>query len=199
MLAELNASLYAIIDQSRANASVLALVMALPWAVFVLNNLLGKRLFWLGIMPRRLRGLAGIIMAPLLHANFNHLFFNSIPLLILSDFILINGWPYFAMTTLGITLLSGSLIWLLGQPGLHIGASALITGYWGFLVCDSLQHPSLTSIILALVSVYYFMGIFFGIFPGRKGVSWDGHLYGLLSGIAWSYLLPPGSIANALW
>ncbi|MGQ3892820.1 rhomboid family intramembrane serine protease [Legionella sp. CNM-4043-24] len=188
MLNELNDSLYQVIDQTKANWPVLACVVLLPWLVYLLNGLLGRRLFFLGIIPRRWYGLSGIVFAPLLHANFNHLFFNSIPLLVLSNFILVNGLPYFLWATLFITVVSGSLIWLFGKPGLHIGASALITGYWGLLVCGFVQQDSLTSIILGVVSLYYFIGIFFGVFPGRKGVSWEGHLFGLLAGIAFSFL-----------
>jgi membrane associated rhomboid family serine protease len=188
MLEELNASLYLIIDQTKANLPILSVVVFLPWLVYWINLLLNKRLFLLGIIPRHLFGMAGIIFAPLLHANINHLFFNSIPLLVLSDFILINGLSYFLIVTLIITVVSGTLIWIFGKPGIHIGASALITGYWGLLVSDSFQQASITSVMLGLVSVYYFAGIFLGVFPGKKGISWEGHLFGLLAGIGVSYL-----------
>lgn len=88
-----------------------------------------------------------------------------------------------------ITILSGTLIWLFAKTGVHIGASALITGYWGLLVSDILQQGTVTAIILGIISLYYFAGIFFGIFPSKKGVSWEGHLFGLLAGFATSYLI----------
>lgn len=100
------------------------------------------------------------MFAPLLHANFNHLFFNSIPLVVLSNFILINGLLYFLYVTLFITLLSGFLIWCFAKPGIHLGASSLITGYWGLLVSDILQQGTVTAIILGIISLYYFAGIF---------------------------------------
>jgi membrane associated rhomboid family serine protease len=93
-----------------------------------------------------------------------------------------------------ITVLSGIAIWCFAKPGLHIGASALITGYWGFLISNIYQNGTLTTIILGLLSLYYFAGIFLGIFPREKGVSWQGHLFGLLAGLATSYiykLYPP--------
>lgn len=190
MLEAVNASLDLIITQTKSNAPTLAIILAIPWFVYILNALIGKRLFWLGIFPRRFHGLTGIIFAPLLHANFNHLFFNSIPLVVLSNFILIDGLHLFLWVT-GITgLLSGVLIWCFGKTGLHIGASALITGYWGYLVSNILQQGSFKAIILGLISLYYFAGIFLGIFPGKKGVSWEGHLFGLLAGVAASYMIP---------
>lgn len=188
MLEQLNASLALIIRQTQENMNILLVILLMPWLVYFFNLLLNNRLLYLGIIPRRIDGLAGILFAPLLHANFNHLFFNSIPLLVLSNFILINGVTYFLWVTIIITLLSGLLIWCFAKPGIHIGASSLITGYWGLLVADILQQGTVTAIILGLISLYYFAGIFFGIFPGKKGVSWEGHLFGLLAGLATSYL-----------
>lgn len=190
MLETINAGLDLVINQTKANAPTLAIIVSLPWFVYVLNALTGKRLFWLGIFPRRLHGLLGIVFSPLLHANIDHLFFNSIPLAVLSNFILIDGLPIFLEVTAIIMLLSGVLLWCFGKSGLHIGASALITGYWGFLVSNILQQGSFKAIMLGIISLYYFAGIFFGIFPGKKGVSWEGHLFGLLAGLATSYILP---------
>ena len=196
MLDELNTSLELIKTQTIENFSTLAIIIAVPWFFYALNLLLNKRLLWLGIIPRRLYGLAGVICTPLLHANFNHLFFNTIPLLVLSNFILINGLTYFLWATLIITVFSGLLIWCFAKPGLHIGASGLITGYWGLLVSDIYQEGSLTAIILGIISLYYFAGIFLGIFPGKKGVSWEGHLFGLIAGLAASFILPQLRIIN---
>ena len=188
MLSELNDSLNLIISQTKINAESLTFIVMIPWAVFILSYLTGNRLLILGIIPRHLYGLPGILFAPLLHANFNHLFFNSIPLLVLSNFILIQGLTYYLQVTLLITLISGFLIWCFAKSGIHVGASAVITGYWALLISNSYQEGSLTAIILGIVCVYYFAGIFFGIFPGKKGVSWEGHLFGLLAGLATGYL-----------
>lgn len=142
-----------------------------------------------------------IFFAPLLHANFNHIFFNSIPLIVLSNFILINGVNYYLTVTLFITVISGAAIWCFAKPGLHVGASALITGYWGFLVSNIYQNGTLTTFILGLLSIYYFAGLFLGIFPREKGVSWEGHLFGLLAGFATSYIIghfPPNNLLHSM-
>ncbi len=188
MLDQLNTSLSLIISQTQENAPYLGLIMLILWGVFIANKLVGNRLVFLGIIPRHILGVPGILFAPFLHANFNHLFFNSIPLIVLSNFILVHGLYYFLEVTLVITLLSGFLIWCFAKPGIHIGASALVTGYWGLLVSGIYQEGSLTAIILGIISLYYFAGIFLGIFPGKKGVSWEGHLFGLLAGIAVSFM-----------
>ena len=189
MINELTNSLNLIIAQTQNNIRILGIILLIPWSIFIITQFINRNVLLLGIIPRHVRGLPGIIFAPLLHANFNHLFFNSIPLLVLSNFILVNGLQYYLETTLIITVLSGFAIWCCAKPGLHIGASALITGYWGFLICNIYQNGTLTTIILGVLSLYYFAGIFLGIFPREKGVSWQGHLFGLLAGLAASYIL----------
>lgn len=188
MFDELTNSLNLIIAQTQYNSSTLAIILIVLWLVFFITQL-DKNLLLLGIIPRKLRGLPGIIFAPFLHANFNHLFFNSIPLVVLSNFILINGLHYYIVVTVLIALLSGFATWCFAKPGVHVGASGVITGYWGLLVSNLYNSASITTFILGLISIYYFAGIFLGVFPGKKGVSWEAHLFGLLAGLATSYLL----------
>jgi len=183
------ASVLFITDQIQLNLETLAWITLIIWGIYFINQALGQRLLFLGIIPRKSYGLFGILLAPFLHANFNHLFFNTIPLLLLSAFILVNGLHYFLMATLLITMISGVLIWLFAKPGLHVGASGVVTGYWGLLVADIYQNGSATAILLGVVSLYYFAGIFLGIFPSKRGVSWEGHLFGLLAGIATAFIL----------
>jgi membrane associated rhomboid family serine protease len=186
MLDQLSLSLNIIVLQTQLNLPILAYMVLALWVTFFISRVFPPILL-LGIIPRTLHGLPGIIFAPLLHGSFNHLFFNTIPLLVLANFILIGGLNYFIFVTLFITITSGALVWCFGKPGIHIGASAVITGYWALLVTDIFQQGSLTAIILGLISAYYFAGIFFGIFPTQKGVSWEGHLFGLLSGVLLGY------------
>ncbi|PJD93028.1 MAG: rhomboid family intramembrane serine protease [Legionella sp.] len=187
MLDQITDSFMLIASQTKTNLQFLSQILLVLWGIYVINLVLGKRLLYLGIVPRHLSGLPGIFCAPFLHADFNHLFFNSIPLIVLSNFILIQGVPYFLQVTLWIALLSGILTWCFAKRGLHVGASAVITGYWALLVADIYQQGTLTAIILGMVCLYYFAGILFSIFPGERNVSWQGHLFGLCSGFVVSY------------
>jgi len=189
MLTELTNSIQLIVQQTEFNAAILTKIVGMLWLIYFVNIILHQRLLYLGIIPRHLLGLPGIFFAPLLHANFNHLFYNTIPLIVLSNFILIQGVNYFLAVTAFITIVSGILIWCFAKSGIHVGASALITGYWGLLVGDIYEQGTLTAYILGGLSLYYFAGIFFGIFPQQKGVSWEGHLFGLIAGLSLSFIL----------
>ncbi len=143
----------------------------------------------LGIHPRKLFGLQGIVFAPFIHANFNHFFFNLIPLLILSVMLMVYGYEFYWQISWVLIVVSGSLIWLFARPGIHIGASALVTAYWGFLVTDALLNTnSILNLAIGFICIYYFIGIFIGIFPSEDRVSWEGHLMGLITGMG-IYLL----------
>lgn len=198
MLSQLNQSLEHIIAQTEQHWPLLLKITAISWGIFLLNVLLGKRLLYLGIIPRHWIGLPGIVFAPLLHANFDHLFFNTIPFLILGNFILMQGIEYFIFVTGFITIVSGFLIWCFAKSGIHVGASALITGYWGVLVMNSYYQWTLTAIILGFICIYYFAGIFFGIFPRERGVSWEGHLFGLIAGIGLGMLPNQADYSNCI-
>ncbi len=169
------------------------------WLFNIVNWISGSHLNHLGIVPRRLSGLMGVLFCPLLHQNFNHLFFNSIPLFVLGLMLLASGTEVFFWATGSITLLGGLLVWLLGRRANHIGASGLISGYFGFIIVMAYFNPSAVTLILAGIVLYYFGGIFLGIFPQEAKVSWESHLYGFLSGLLsawlphylhWDQLLP---------
>ncbi|CAL7960589.1 Rhomboid family transporter protein [Gammaproteobacteria bacterium] len=166
-------------------------LVSILWFIHIINSMMQYRLNFLGIRSRKLGGLPGIIFAPLLHGDFNHLFFNTIPLFVLSDLILPEGRVMFYYVSGTITILSGLLIWLFGRRGIHIGASSLIMGYFGYLLAKAYFNITATTIVLAGFCLFYFGGLFLSLFPGaKKNVSWEGHVFGFASGIFVSYYLP---------
>ncbi len=174
-------------DTIKANIPLALVIIGSLWLILILNSLLRYRLNYLGIYPRHPLGLPGILFHPFLHGSFNHLFFNSIPLFVLLLFILTLNISTFIGVTLFVMLISGFAIWLFGRPGLHIGASGLIMGYFGYLLVFAWRHPSILSYLLAIISLYYFGSILLSIFPNEEKSSWEGHLFGLLAGIITAY------------
>ncbi len=164
-----------------------SLCLGALWVINILNWLSGSKLNAYGIQSRRVRGLTGIIICPIIHQNFNHLFFNSIPLFVLGLAILAQDLKIFYTLTAKVIIIGGGLVWLLGRRSIHIGASGLVSGYFGYIVYMAYYQPGITSIFVAIFAIYYFGSIFFGIFPQEERVSWESHLFGFVSGIASFY------------
>ncbi|MBT4963686.1 MAG: rhomboid family intramembrane serine protease [Francisellaceae bacterium] len=163
---------------------MLVIVIAL-WAVNIINWIVFKSyLSRFGVIPRRARGLIGIPISFMFHGNFNHLFFNSIPLLVLGAFILSQGLIYLLIVTIVVGVIESSMVWLIGRRGNHIGASGIITGYFGYLLIMAYVSPNITTIVLAVITMYYFGSILFSVIPAEPGMSWESHLFGMLAGMA---------------
>jgi len=183
MLASMVNELNHFFDQSQTVVIPWLIGISALWVFNIINWLMGSVFNILGIYPRHFRGLIGIIFAPFLHQNFNHLFFNTIPLFALGLMVLSLGTALFAWVSLCVMVVGGLLVWVFGRRALHIGASGLVSGYFGFIVVAAYFQTSVITILASSIALYYFGGIFFGIFPKEEKVSWESHLYGFLSGI----------------
>jgi len=172
------------------NLEFVLLILVLLYAIHILNWMCGFRLNYLGIFPRKLFGLIGIFFSPFLHGNFNHLFFNSIPLFILVSFVLLSGFSVFLCVTGIIFIIGGLGTWLFGRKGVHIGASGVIMGYWSYLLVEAYYHPTIVSVALAGVCLYYFGGLLFHLFPQQVRTSWEAHVFGFCGGITAAYVCP---------
>lgn len=192
MLEHVANELMELVNASQANLPIALACLAVLWLVHIANVLSGKRLMVFGIWPRRLIGLPGIVLSPLLHGGFEHLFLNSIPFLVLSDLLLISGHYVFVMVTFSVTLISGILVWLFGRRAIHLGASGLIMGYWSFLLVQAYTRPTIMAVILGVLCLYYLGGLAFNLFVFEKGSSWEGHVFGFIGGVltaVWMYYL----------
>ena len=138
---------------------------------------------YLGINPRTINGLAGIIFMPLLHENFSHWISNAIPLLVLG-FSLIYFYRQVAYKLiLAIWFFDGLGVWIMARPALHIGASGLVYGLVSFLLFSGLIRKNKNLLALALTVVVLYGSILYGVFPIDESISWEGHLFGFLAGI----------------
>lgn len=181
------------------NLPTLLGLLGIIWVINGINWVLGNPLFLFGISPRRAWGLIGIFFSPWLHANFNHLFYNSIPLILLASGALITGWDNFLLISAIIIIVSGILIWLGGRPGVHIGASALIMGYWAYLLALSFWLESGVALLVGFIALYYFGGLVANLFPSEDRVSWEGHVYGFMAGILAAWWVFAGQSEYTAW
>lgn len=159
-------------------------LLALLWLVEIANFLLGYRLNVFGIHPRSLFGLVGVVCAPFLHGSFGHLMANTVPLFVLGWLILLRGVDYFWQVSVFCALASGLGVWLFA-PGysVTIGASGVIFGYLGFLLLRGFYERSASAIFISLAIAFFYSGVFLGLLPITRGVSWQAHLFGFIGGI----------------
>lgn len=170
----------------REEAKLIAIFIATIWLVYILDRLLP--LEKLGLEPRDLGGIFGIFTMPFLHADWQHITSNTIPLIVL--LALLAGSRADSIKVVAfVSLIGGALLWLFGRSNsIHIGASLLIFGLAAFLVISGmLERRTVPIIISLLVVALYGSTMLTGILPWQKGVSWEGHLFGGLSGsfVAW--------------
>ena len=136
-----------------------------------------------GVLPLDLKGLRGIFFSPLIHANFEHLIANTLPLFILvfSLFFFYRKSSYTIFVL--IYLLSGLFVWLGGREALHIGASGVIYGLAAFLFLSGIISFNIRLLTISMVVSLIYGGMFWGIFPIKPDISWESHLWGGISGL----------------
>lgn len=175
-------------DSLKKDATALAFFVGAIWAVEAVNFFLGHALNAWGIIPREAGGLIGIPLAPFLHGGILHAASNTAPLLILGGLNLIGARGRFWGLTAGIVLLSGLMVWLFARSNIHVGASGLVFGYFGALLARAYFERSLLSIAIACVTMILYGGILWGVLPLRSYISFEGHFFGLLAGVAMVWL-----------
>jgi membrane associated rhomboid family serine protease len=181
-------------QSKRAHSSFrLALKIALVavgilWVVFLLDAALGLRLGRFGLRPGSIAGLTGILAAPLLHANFQHLLSNSLPLLI-SLTATLYLYPASSMRVIPLIWLgSGGLAWFIGRPSLHFGASGLIYGMLAFVFVSGILRRDMRSVSVSLLVGFLYGSMLWGVLPIRPNMSWEMHLAGAVTGVVLAFV-----------
>lgn len=136
-----------------------------------------------GILPRHWSGLPGILTAPFLHADFDHLTSNSLPILIIGaalfHFYRDIAWQVISL----IWLLTGFWVWLMARPVLHIGASGLIYGGVVFLFFSGIFRKDIRLMAISFLVVFLYGSLAWGILPLVPDQSWESHLSGSIAGV----------------
>jgi membrane associated rhomboid family serine protease len=180
------------IEEARKAFFLMVGFIGLIWALQIVNVADGYRLDQdYGILPRSITHLPDIFAAPFLHFSWDHIEGNSGPLFIFGLLAAYRGVTKFLGVTLVVAVISGMAVWLFqGSNELTVGASGLIFGYFGYVLARGLIDRSLVDSLVAVVmglSYYYLLTIAIPGAPG--GVSWIGHLGGLVGGLisAWVF------------
>ncbi len=171
------------------NIQIAAFVILLIWGIHFLNVALPAELRYYGLRPRRPGGLWGILFAPFLHGNIQHLTANSGVLFLLLVAALSFSRKQAAAALLVIVIFSGLAVWMVGSPNtVHIGASGVIFGLIGYLLFIGIFHRRWKALLFSVAVFLAYGGVLAGLFVNVPGVSWSGHFFGFLSGVLSAWL-----------
>jgi membrane associated rhomboid family serine protease len=169
---------------------VMVVMLAVMWAVevvdYTMNGSLDREFGIVGWDPS---GLVGIFFAPFLHVGFGHLMANSLPLLILGFLAALRGLGRFFAASLLIIVIGGVGTWFTSPDTITVGASGLVFGYFGYVLARGIFDRRVFDIVIGIgVGIAYY-SILWGLLPNQQGISWQGHLFGLVGGIIAAWLL----------
>jgi membrane associated rhomboid family serine protease len=165
------------------------LLLLLIWTLYIGDYQLNWQLYKLGVLPREVNGLVGILFMPLIHSqnDFNHILNNSLPIVVLLSSLIYFYRSIAFKVFILIWLLTGIGTWLIARENYHIGMSGVIYGLVGFLFISGAVRKYRPLMGLSLFIVFLYGSLIWGIFPMKEHVSWEGHLTGFIFGILLAY------------
>jgi len=156
----------------------------LLWLILIIDAVLGLSLVRYGLRPRHFDGLIGIVTAPLLHSGAEHLFSNTLPLII-SLTTLLYLYPRAAMRVIPVIWAgSGLLAWFIGRPSLHFGASGFVYGLLAYVFISGILRMDMRSVAVSVMVWFLYGSMIWGVLPIRPNMSWELHLSGAILGVA---------------
>jgi membrane associated rhomboid family serine protease len=170
---------------------VMGAFLAVIWVLQVVNWADGYRLdSEFGILPEHVSRLGDIFTAPFLHFSWQHIEGNSVPLFVLGVLAAYRSIGRFLLMSLIVAVTSGMAVWLFQSSNeLTVGASGLIFGYFGYVLIRGFFDRNLFDIGVGLVAGVLYWTILEVAIPGTPGVSWIGHVGGLVGGVLAAWLL----------
>ncbi|MFE1803073.1 MULTISPECIES: rhomboid family intramembrane serine protease [unclassified Streptomyces] len=172
-------------ERARSAAVLTGGWVALLWVLEGIDAVSGHALDTFGITPREFGELRDIVPAAFLHFGFDHLAANSVPLLVLGFLTALSGTRRFLAVVTVTILVSGLGVWLTAPAhSLTAGASGVVFGLFGYLLVRGFVDRRIGDVVVGLLVGAVYGSILWGVLPTATGVSWQGHLFGLLGGVA---------------
>lgn len=173
----------------KAAALLAALFVAGIALVHVIDAMFGLSLARFGIVPRDPAGLAGVIAAPLLHADLAHLVSNVVPLLV-GGTLLLYLYPDSSRLMLpAVYLGAGIAVWAFGRGSTHIGASGLVYGIVAYIFVAGILRRDRRAWAASVLVAFLYGAMVWGVLPLKTGVSWETHLAAAVIGVAMAVVL----------
>lgn len=168
---------------SRHGVLLVFQILLVMFLVQLANEFSNGALRIFGIHPRELFSLPFIFTAPFVHGNWLHLANNALGILIFSCLTLVRGKRFYGQASALIIILGGLLVWLLGRPAVHIGASGWVFGLWSLTITLALFEKSVINVLISCLVILLYGGMILGVLPNQPGVSFEGHAFGALTGV----------------
>ncbi|MFG2341750.1 rhomboid family intramembrane serine protease [Streptomyces yangpuensis] len=172
-------------DRTKAAAKLMLGWVALLWVLEAVDHATGHALDQYGIVARDPDSLPGVVTSAFLHFGFDHVASNSVPLLVLGFLVALSGIRRFLAVSGLILLADGLGTWLISPSGtMTLGASGIVFGLFGYLLVRGFVERKALGIAVAVgVAAVWGTTVLSGILPTDSGVSWQGHLCGLVAGV----------------
>ena len=183
-------------NYSKSIIRVPVIIVSIMWLVYWIEIKFALNFTRFGVYPRSISGLKGVLFSPFIHSGTEHLFNNSIPV-----FVFLGMLFYFykeiawKIILLG-SFMTGFLTWLIGGEGFHIGMSGVVYLLFSFIFFSGVLRKHFRLISVSLVVIFLYGSMFWYVFPTEKGISWEGHLSGLIIGLLISVLYRKGGPQN---
>jgi len=156
--------------------------------IHLINVMFSGQLNQLGVYPRDPTSLLHIITSPFVHGSLEHLMNNLLALSVLSGLILIRSVGFFLASSAFVIVLGGLLVWLFARDGYHIGASGWIFGLWSINVAMAWFDRQVINVVLALITLFFYGGMIYGVLPTESRISFEAHFFGALSGVLFVFI-----------
>ncbi|MGW2472937.1 rhomboid family intramembrane serine protease [Streptomyces sp. NPDC001665] len=186
-------------DRALAAGAVMLGWIALLWILEAVDLATGHGLDDHGISPREPGELLDIVPAAFLHDGWDHVASNSLPLLVLGFIAALGGLRRFAGAVLTVILISGLGVWLTAPDNtVTLGASGVVFGLFGYLLVRGFVDRRPLDVVVGLVVAAVYGSLLVGVLPTDPGVSWQGHLFGLMGGVVAAFALRRPTAPRAL-
>ncbi|MFW5832007.1 MAG: rhomboid family intramembrane serine protease [Prolixibacteraceae bacterium] len=160
-----------------------AAFVAVLWIVEIIEQVGGFDFVRLGVYPHHLKGLPGILFSPFIHSDFGHLISNSVPFFILSAMLVYFYRRISYRIFIQLYILAGICVWIAGREAWHIGASGVVYALAAFHFVSGIIRNDVRLLTVSVVVVFLYGGLIWGMMPINPEISWEGHLWGAVSGV----------------
>ncbi|WP_368506459.1 rhomboid family intramembrane serine protease [Tenacibaculum sp. 1_MG-2023] len=158
------------------------------WFVYWIEIKFGWNFNKFGVFPRSFDGLKGVICSPFIHSDTKHLFNNSVPLFVLSACLFYFYKEVAVKVLLFGGIMTGLLTWLIARESYHIGASGIVYLLFSFVLFSGIIKKNYRLVAVSFVTIFLYGSMVWYVLPIKEGMSWEGHLSGLITGITLALL-----------